>query len=112
MLDRFIPASTRRLVLRHVVSHHALELVREPEPVDGRVDEQGAVVRHDAPVDGDLDVLAILQELPAVDGPLRDLGQVDACRSRGWVGFREGRDRELEAIVCVTPRTRATDRTP
>ncbi len=57
------------------------EDVRQPEPLDCRINEDGPVVRDDVPVDRDLEVLAVLPESPAIYGALRDLPQVDAVMS-------------------------------
>src|SRR6267142_1118801 len=63
--------------LSHELLHHALEHVRQPEPVEGSVDEHGSVVRDDVPLYGDLEVLALLDEPPAIYSAAR-LAQIDA----------------------------------
>src|ERR1044071_4402873 len=54
--------------LGHERGHHVLEDVRTPDPLGGGIDQDRAVVGHDVSGDRDLEILAVLDELPAIDG--------------------------------------------
>src|SRR5713101_1792643 len=60
-------------LLGYELIHHALEHVCQSEPKGRGIHQDRAVVGDDAPVDRDLEVLAVLDELPAIDGAARDL---------------------------------------
>jgi NAD(P)-dependent dehydrogenase (short-subunit alcohol dehydrogenase family) len=72
-------SSTRtRGLRRELLEHAALRDVGEPEPVHRREHHELPVVHQDAPVHGDLEILAGLREVPPVDRVRRSLPVVDA----------------------------------
>src|ERR1700737_5012554 len=82
-------------LLGHECAHHVLEDVRKPDPLGRGIDQNRTVVGHDVALDRDLEVLAVLYELPATDGAAGALSQTDAVvivevsRMRGLSAARE-----------------------